>query len=122
MLSIILRWISSTDWRLNRLAFLLIIIFNIIGYILIWFLWPIIFDPNNIQYDNYVFFLKIPFMAFELIASINRFHDMGKSGWFILLELIPIVNLWILIWLLVWKWTNWKNTYWENPLDKLNKA
>jgi len=122
MLSIIFKWISSTDSRLNRLSFLLIIIFNIIAYILIWFLWPIIFDPSNIQYDNYVFFLEIPFMAFWLISSVNRFHDMNKTGWFILLELIPVVNLWILIWLLVWKWTSWKNNYWENPLDKLNKA
>lgn len=32
-------------------------------------------------------------------ASVNRFHDMGKSGWMFLLFLIPLVNLGVFIWL-----------------------
>jgi uncharacterized membrane protein YhaH (DUF805 family) len=121
MLNIILKWISSTDERLNRLAFLFIILFNTCADILIWFLWPIIFDPSNVQYSNYLFFLEIPFIAFWLIASVNRFHDMNLSGWFLLFEFIPFVNLWIVIWLLVWKWTKWKNEYWADPLEELVK-
>lgn len=117
MLNVILKWVSSTDWRLNRLPFLFIFIFNIIGYFWVWLFWPIIFDPTNVQYDNYVFFLKSPFIALLLIASVNRFHDMNKSWWFVLLELIPIINIWILVWLLIWKWTDWKNNYWKKPLS-----
>ncbi len=32
-------------------------------------------------------------------ASINRFHDMGRSGWFFLLFLIPLVNVGVFLWL-----------------------
>lgn len=32
-------------------------------------------------------------------ASVNRFHDMGKSGWMFLLFLIPLVNVGVFLWL-----------------------
>jgi len=32
-------------------------------------------------------------------ASVRRLHDIGKSGWWILLSLIPIVGLIVLYWL-----------------------
>ncbi len=32
-------------------------------------------------------------------ASVNRFHDMGKSGWMVLLFLIPLVSFVVFIWL-----------------------
>jgi uncharacterized membrane protein YhaH (DUF805 family) len=116
MIKNILKWISSTDNRLNRLAYILIIVFNFIAYIIVWFIWPIIFDPTNVYYSNYIFFLQIPFIAFWLIASINRFHDMNKTWWFILLEFIPIINFWILIWLLVAKGTKGTNKFGLDPL------
>lgn len=117
MFNLILKWITTTDCRLNRLPFLLIFIFNIIGIFLVWLLWQTLFDPSNVQYDNYNLFLKVPFLAIWFISSVNRFHDMNKSWWYILLELVPFLNLLIIIWLLVWKWTDWKNNYWEDPLS-----
>lgn len=117
MLDIIIKGISSTDWRLNRLWFLIILIINIVWWILAYYLATSLFDPNSMRYDTYLFFFKAPFIAFWIIASVNRFHDMNKSGWFVLLELIPVINLWILVWLLVWKWTNWKNNYWDSQKD-----
>ena len=36
-------------------------------------------------------------IAIMLIASIKRLHDLGRSGWFYLIGLIPVVGaLWIL--------------------------
>ena len=117
MFNLILKWITTTDCRLNRLQFLLIFLFNIIGIFLVWLLLQILFDPSNVQYDNYNLFLKVPFLTIWFISSINRFHDMNKSWWYILLELVPFLNILIIIWLLVWKWTEWKNNYWEDPLS-----
>lgn len=117
MFNLILKWITTTDCRLNRLPFLLIFVFNIIGIFLVWLLWQTLFDPSNVQYDNYNLFLKVPFLAIWFISSINRFHDMNKSWWYILLELVPFLNILIIIWLLAWKWTDWKNNYWEDPLS-----
>jgi uncharacterized membrane protein YhaH (DUF805 family) len=109
----LIKWISTTDGRLNRFGFIIILIINIIWWIIVSYLWSILFDPNSMRFETYNFFLKVPFIAFILIASVNRFHDMNKSGWFVLLQLLPIINLWILLWLIMWKWTKWKNLYGE---------
>ena len=36
----------------------------------------------------------------EIVAFIRRWHDLGKSGWFTLLMLIPLVNFLVLLYLL----------------------
>jgi len=116
MVGKLLKGVSSTDARISRWNYAIIIIINLLGFIGIGFLAPMIFDPTWVQYSNYTFFLKAPFIAFGLIAAINRFHDMNRSGWYVLLQLIPFVNLGVLLWMLIEKWTAWKNEYWEDPL------
>ena len=39
------------------------------------------------------------FMYFMFVFSIKRLHDFNKSGWFSLFNLIPIVNLFFIVWL-----------------------
>jgi Protein of unknown function (DUF805) len=38
----------------------------------------------------------------NLVLTIGRFHDIGLSGWWTLLTFIPIVNLFVLLFLLLW--------------------
>jgi len=38
-----------------------------------------------------------------IFMGIKRLHDLGKSGWFYLLGLVPIVNFFFAIYLIVWK-------------------
>ena len=49
--------------------------------------------------------LLLPVQILLAIASfsiaIRRFHDLGKSGWFSLLLLIPLVNLLVIIYLCI---------------------
>lgn len=33
----------------------------------------------------------------SIAATIKRFHDRGKSGWWLLLMFVPLVQLWLLI-------------------------
>ncbi|MBK9148474.1 MAG: DUF805 domain-containing protein [Flavobacteriales bacterium] len=52
-----------------------------------------------------------------LAVAVRRLHDVGKSGWFILIALIPIIGA---IWLLVLLVTDSKpgaNEYGENPKE-----
>ena len=46
-----------------------------------------------ILYVGYILALLIPGLA----AGVRRLHDTGKSGWFVLLALIPIVGSIILL-------------------------
>lgn len=43
--------------------------------------------------------INFVFMYFIFIFSIKRLHDLNKSGWLSLLNLIPIVNLFFAVWL-----------------------
>ena len=56
------------------------------------------------------------YSAYSLAA--RRFHDLGKSGWYNLTLLIPIVSLFMAIYILFWKGQEEDNQYGENPLVK----
>ena len=47
--------------------------------------------------------LGIAFFIFCLPLAVRRLHDIGKTGWFVLLGLIPIIG-WII--LLIWNCTD----------------
>ena len=56
---------------------------------------------SGIFYFLYPLYLIIEFLLFlpSITVSVRRLHDIGKSGWFYLFHLIPLVG-WII--LLVW--------------------
>ena len=51
-----------------------------------------------------------------VVVQIKRCHDRDRSGWFILLCLIPIVNLWPLIEICFLKGTTGPNRFGEDPI------
>lgn len=51
------------------------------------------------QIINLVVSIAVAVASFSI--AIRRFHDLGKSGWFSLLLLIPLVNLIVIIYLCV---------------------
>jgi len=64
-------------------------------------------------YGLYALAVLIPGLA----VSVRRLHDVGKSGWMILIALIPLIGA---IWLLVLMVTDGKageNEYGANPKD-----
>lgn len=40
-------------------------------------------------------------LAMAIVLGRRRFHDLGRSGWFTLLLLVPVVNLFVSLWLIV---------------------
>ena len=71
------------------------------------------FGPSPYGYITilYYFFIFIPSLA----VLVRRLHDVGKSGWFILISLIPLIGA---IWLLVLTFTDsdtGDNAYGPNP-------
>ncbi|MDR1922590.1 MAG: DUF805 domain-containing protein [Candidatus Adiutrix sp.] len=49
-------------------------------------------------------------------VAVKRCHDRGKSGWFLLLGLIPLVNFWVTVELLFLRGTVGPNKYGDDPL------
>lgn len=51
----------------------------------------------------------------SLIAGVGRLHDMGKSGWWLLLSLIPLINFGLGLYLLFGEPERGPNVYGPNP-------
>lgn len=50
-----------------------------------------------------------------LAAGVRRLHDVGKSGWFLLVSLVPIVGPIYLLYLFILEGTPGENRYGPNP-------
>ena len=52
----------------------------------------------------------------SIAVNVKRSHDRGRTGWFLLLWLVPLLNLWPFVELLFIKGTTGSNKYGEDPL------
>lgn len=63
-------------------------------------------------------FIITIFLAWINIATnIKRYHDLGKSGWFVLFQLIPIVGYAFMIYASFFKGQEHDNKYGSNPYE-----
>lgn len=67
--------------------------------------------------------IKLPFVANlyslavlvpSIAVGVRRLHDIDKSGWFLLLALVPLVNIWLIV-LLATEGTKGSNQYGADP-------
>jgi uncharacterized membrane protein YhaH (DUF805 family) len=74
-------------------------------------------NPNlgyGIIYGIYALAVLIPGIA----VAVRRLHDVGKSGWMLLIGLIPLIGaIWLLI-LMVKDSDSGENQYGENPKNE----
>ena len=66
-----------------------------------------------------LWFMYIVYLYISFVAYIKRLHDLDKSGWWALIQLIPFINIWLIIYCGFFRWTPWKNRFWDNPLWNL---
>jgi len=52
----------------------------------------------------------------SLAVAVKRCHDRGRTGWFLLVGIIPLVNLWVAIELGFLRGTEGENKYGDDPL------
>ena len=58
----------------------------------------------------------------NLAVSIKRCHDRDRSGWFLLIGLVPFLNLWLLVELAFLRGTTGPNRFGPDPLDGVAAA
>jgi len=78
----------------------------------------------NATTGNKVTFLSILYSLAVFIpllaVSVRRLHDTGRSGWWLLIDLIPLVgSIWLLV-LFVLDSNHGDNTYGPNPKGVMN--
>jgi uncharacterized membrane protein YhaH (DUF805 family) len=82
------RFLQLFQGRVNRLGYLLAQLLGVVGVILIR-----IFNVTNNGIE--FIFLLLPIIALLVLLfslTVRRLHDIGLSGWFILLLFFPIFN------------------------------
>ncbi len=92
------------EGRARRAEYWYFVLFNLIVSIVLGIISAVIGDDKNIIIVLYSLGIFIPSLA----VSVRRLHDVGKSGWMLLISLIPLIGS---IWLLVLTLTN------SDPLD-----
>lgn len=55
----------------------------------------------------------------SVAVHVKRCHDIGRSGWFVMLYLIPIVNIWAAHVLWWYEGIHGRNEYGPDPLNKV---
>ncbi len=55
--------------------------------------------------------ISVLYFYFNLVIQVRRFHDMNRSGWFILLFIVPLVNIFVFFYLLLGSGTQGINHY-----------
>ena len=83
---------ADFNGRARRSEYWYFVLFNIIvGFVL-----GLIFGMIKLPWLSYVYSLAV--LIPSLAVCVRRLHDIGKSGWFILIGLIPIIGgIWLLI-------------------------
>jgi uncharacterized membrane protein YhaH (DUF805 family) len=83
--------------RSTRSAYWYFVLFLIIGGLITGIADLLLFHPETVGPINGIFSLAtiIPSLA----VSVRRLHDIGRTGWWVLLAVIPIIG-WII--LIVW--------------------
>ncbi len=112
----VLKNYAEFSGRARRKEYWMFVLFNLIFYYVLMFIDWIIgtFDPEiglGVLGGLYSLAVFIPGLA----VSVRRLHDIGKSGWMILIVLIPLIGpIWLLV-LMVQDSQPGENQYGPNP-------
>lgn len=116
----------SFDGRLNRMRYL---IYSLAGYVVLMLAGLMVMGSvfNSVSHGGFPLLSILLFGAvilallyFGLRFSVQRLHDMGLTGWLVLLSFAPFVGWLVWIWLSVWPGTKEANQYGPpNPPNSL---
>lgn len=103
--------------RARRKEYWMFSLFNFI-FTLIAVILDTALSTGGVVYVLYYLGILLPTLA----VTVRRLHDVGKSGWFIFIGLIPIIGA---IWLLILTLSEGKpgyNKYGPNPKEVVNES
>ena len=113
--------VYTTQGRLNRLRYLkyqvLFTLFSaVIGFVLGFVGGFLSGNPESLLVTVPMGILSFVVSIGGIMLGVRRLHDLNKTGWFMLLGLVPLINIIFLFYLLLAPGTNGWNDYGEDPL------
>lgn len=114
--------IYTTEGRLNRLRYFMYsviwsLISSVIGFILGSIGGLLSNDPESVLITVPVGIWSFVAGIGSIMIAIRRLHDLNKSGWFLLISLIPLINIIFVFYILLMPGTVGSNRYGEDPLQ-----
>ncbi|MEQ9488247.1 MAG: DUF805 domain-containing protein [Alphaproteobacteria bacterium] len=102
-------------WLFALLYFIVNLVFAVIGGSL--------YSASSLQALNTVSIVIVLVLFLPSLAvTVRRLHDTDRSGWWVLISLIPVIGtIWLLV-LLVLPGTRGSNNYGEDPLGSDTSA
>ena len=105
----------TAEGRLNRKPYILrSLLLGVVSFV-ISFVIVLLAGPASA--DGVGLVLQLLFAIPGVMLVIRRLHDLGHSGWWCLLGLIPLVNLFLGIYLLFFKSQTGPNRFGPDPLQ-----
>ena len=101
----------TLDGRRGRLSFL----FATLGLIAAQIVLVLILTMIGVGPDATDFISAAIVLWPQICIGVQRFHDLGQSGWWMLLTAIPIVNLLVFLYLLFVPGMSGTNDYGASP-------
>jgi len=108
----VLRHYADFSGRARRKEFWMFVLFNIIFSFIWTFLLTIVFvlvNNNELSEEKLQFAIRVAYMSYSaamllpgLAVAVRRMHDLGKSGWMLLVGLIPFLGgIWLFVLMLM---------------------
>lgn len=112
----VLKQYADFSGRARRKEYWMFVLFNIIFAIVAMIL-DMVLGTASVGYGliSGLYFLAI--IIPNIAVAVRRLHDVGKSGWMVLISLIPIIgSIWLLV-LMVTDSNPGENQYGQNPKE-----
>lgn len=107
----------SFEGRINRAKYWL---FNIlalnVAFLIIVGIFTLIAGKQGMTTGYFIGSIALLWPTIAL--NIKRCHDRNRPGWFLLVALVPVVNIWYMVEVLFLKGTTGQNQYGPDPLGQ----
>lgn len=103
----------TTFGRIRRWDFIFRILLIILPAGLVYMIMP---DQNTILLPIFRYLVVSTALILFSLQFIKRLHDIGLSGWYLGILLIPGINLFFLFYVMTKRGTSGQNKYGENPI------
>lgn len=112
----VLRQYADFDGRARRMEYWMFTLINfLISMVLYLPALYLMMDSENPAFLSIYMIYSLALLVPSIAVMVRRLHDVGKSGWYVLISFIPIVGA---IWLLILLFTDsdsGSNEYGPNP-------
>ncbi len=106
----VLKNYATFGGRARRKEYWMFFLFNLIAALVLLVL-DFVVGTYGVLYGLYLLGVILPSLA----VTVRRLHDLGKSGWWVFISLVPIIGgIWLLV-LLVMDGTAGDNPYGPSP-------